>query len=90
MYDHLQLPDRVPGLVRLCSSSEEGVQRTVAATLANLAYGSRENQLRQQTYNLLVGQVWSWWSFSSTTKSRRVLDVSGCILCLNLACVLTI
>ena len=47
MYDHLQLPHCVPGLVRLCSSSEEeGVQRTVAATLANLAYGSRENQLR--------------------------------------------
>ena len=31
---------------------------------------------RWQIYNLLVGQVWSWWSFSSTTKRKEVLDVS--------------
>merc|ERR1712037_793932 len=27
-----------------------------------------------ETYNDLVGQVWSWWSFSSTTAGRSVLD----------------
>merc|ERR1712048_42166 len=27
-----------------------------------------------ETYNLLVGQVWSWWSFSSTTQDRDILD----------------
>ena len=29
-----------------------------------------------QTYNQLVGQVWSWWSFSSTTRNKTILDVS--------------
>ena len=33
-----------------------------------------------QTYNKLAGQVWSWWSFSSTTKDRDVLDVSDVLL----------
>merc|ERR1719275_523760 len=27
-----------------------------------------------KTYNDLVGQVWSWWSFSSTTTDMDVLD----------------
>merc|ERR1712032_1411947 len=27
-----------------------------------------------ETYNQLVGQVWSWWSFSSTTKDKDVLN----------------
>merc|ERR1719174_1080212 len=27
-----------------------------------------------KTYNDLVGQVWSWWSFSSTTKNMDVLE----------------
>merc|ERR1719240_2346899 len=26
-----------------------------------------------KTYNMLVGKVWSWWSFSSTTKKKEVL-----------------
>lgn len=26
-----------------------------------------------KTYNQLVGQVWSWWSFSSTSKDKNVL-----------------
>ena len=26
-----------------------------------------------QTYNLLAGQVWSWWSFSSTTRNKDIL-----------------
>ena len=35
---------------------------------------------RWQIYNLLIGQVWSWWSFSSTTKHKHVLNVSDCRL----------
>merc|ERR1719247_3515648 len=27
-----------------------------------------------ETYNLLVDKVWCWWSFSSTTRNRDVLD----------------
>merc|ERR1711939_1160797 len=27
-----------------------------------------------ETYNLLIGKVWSWWSFSSTTRDKDVLD----------------
>jgi len=27
-----------------------------------------------ETYNLLARRVWSWWSFSSTTKDKTVLD----------------
>ena len=26
-----------------------------------------------QTYNLLAGQGWTWWSFSSTTRSKDIL-----------------
>merc|ERR1712187_490445 len=26
-----------------------------------------------ETYNLLSGQIWSWWSFSSTTRNKQVL-----------------
>ena len=28
-----------------------------------------------QTYNLLIGKVWSWWSFSSATRDKDVLNV---------------
>lgn len=26
-----------------------------------------------QTYNMLAGQAWSWWSFSSTSRSKEML-----------------
>ena len=28
---------------------------------------------RLQTYNMLSGMMWSWWSFSSTTRDKKVL-----------------
>ena len=48
-----------------------------AVKAVRLTSSSHETCIDMQTYNALVGQVWSWWSFSSTTKDMDVLDVSG-------------
>ena len=62
--------------VRACMRSPYACQRTVYALLYEwLLLLVLTWHILKQTYNALVGQNFSWWSFSSTTLELSVLEV---------------
>ena len=62
--------------VRVCMRSHYTCQRTVYALLYEwLLLLVLTWHILKQIYNALVGQTFSWWSFSSTTLELSVLEV---------------